>query len=180
MKKMITITVLFVLLVSCIPLRIAPTINDYKVTKGKKFKRSLPKKTIYVFQDPKEADEFYNYINIKFDLKDYYVDVDVPFYIEDRKYAFSFYEVEIPTKTLNLLPIFTDVLLSRADVDPVFENAHESRIGNFYIAIEVYDDLGNDMLLEESTSRKEIVQFLSELKHQYLNTHNYNEVVFKN
>ena len=135
---------------------------------------------MYVFEDPKEADEFYHYINIKFDLKDYYVDVDVPFYIEDRKYAFSFYEVEIPTKTLNLLPIFTDVLLSKADMDPVFENAHESRIGNFYIAIEVYDDLGNDMLLEDSTSRKEIVQFLSELKHQYLNRHNYNEVVFKN
>ena len=113
-------------------------------------------------------------------MQDYYVDVDVPFYIDDKKYAFSFYEVEIPSKTINLIPLMADALLSRAEVDPVFEEIHQSRTGNFYIAIEVYDELGNDALLETSPNRKEILQFLSQLKNQYLNTHNYNEVVFKN
>ena len=180
MNKSISLILLVFIIHSCIPLRIAPNINDYKVTKGKKFKRSLPKKTVYVFEDPKEAEEFYKYINIKFDLEDYYVDVDVPFYIDGNKYAFSFYEVEIPDKTLNLVPFVADVILSRADMNPVFEDVHESRKGNFYIAIEVFDALGNDMLAQESPSKTKIIQFLSELKHQYLNTHNYNEVVFKN
>ncbi|MEM9077466.1 MAG: hypothetical protein AAGC43_10520 [Bacteroidota bacterium] len=180
MKKFTCLLLFTILIYSCIPLRIAPNINDYKITKGKKFKKSLPKKTVYVFEDPKEEEEFYNYINTKFGLKDYFVDVDVPFYIEGEKYSFSFYEVEIPDKTVNLIPLVADALLSRADMEPVFDEVHESRKGNFYIAIEVYDDLGDDMLVEESTSKPKIVQFLSELKNEYLNTHNYNEVVFKN
>ena len=114
MKRIIT-TLLCVLLVqSCIPLRIAPTIKDYKVTKGKRFKKGLPKKNVFVFEDPKDADEFYNYINTRFQLNDYYVDVQVPFLIEDKTYYFSFYEVEIPTKTINLVPLMLDVALAKA------------------------------------------------------------------
>ncbi len=135
---------------------------------------------MFVFEDPKDANEFYDFINIKFGLEDYSVDVDVPFHTNDIKYGFSFYEVEIPNKTLNLVPVMADVLLASAELDPIFEEIHESRKGNFYIAIEVYDEYGNDVLLENSSNRKEVIQFLSELKNQYLRTNNYNEVVFKN
>ncbi|WP_422858197.1 hypothetical protein ACOKFD_12330 [Flagellimonas sp. S174] len=180
MKNYLSIFLIFFLFSSCIPLRVAPSIKDYKIVKGKKFRRSLPKKTVYVFEDPKEANEFYDYVNIKFDLEDFSVDVDVPFYVNNKKYAFSFYEVEIPDKTINLIPVVADALLSRADMDPVFDEIHETRKGNFYIAMEVYDELGNDILLENSSDKKQVIQYLSNLKNEYLNTHNYNEVVFKN
>lgn len=180
MKRYFLITCL-VVLSSCIPLRIAPNIEDYKLTKGKRFKRALPKKTVFVFEDPKDADEFYRYVNTKFQLDDYYVDVEVPFQVEEATYYFSFYEVEIPTKTINLIPLALDVILSKgADMDPVFEEVHTSRTGNWYIAIEVFSDQEKDCLKEGSVSRDVVLSYLRSLKNEYLATHNYNEVVFKN
>ncbi len=180
MRNFVFLLLVSFILQSCIPLRIAPSIDDYKIVKGKKFKRNLPKKTAFIFEDPKDADEFYHYINTKFNLQDYYVDVNVPFYVENNEYFLSFYEVEIPTKTLNLIPIFVDVLLSREDMEPAFEEVHESRQGNYYIALEVYDENGKDVLSNDFPKRDKIIRYLSGLKNEYLSTHNYNEVVFKN
>ncbi len=179
-RTLLAIFVLF-FLNSCIPIRIAPNIKDYKLTKGKRFKRGLPKKTVFVFEDPKDANEFYSYINTKFQLKDYYVDVEVPFYIDDRAFYFSFYEVEIPTKTINLIPMAFDVMLNQtADMDPILEDAYSSRTGNWYIAMEVFSDTEKDCLTESSVSRDMVLSYLRALKNEYLATSNYNEVVFKN
>ncbi|NVN17085.1 hypothetical protein GUA46_01920 [Muricauda sp. HICW] len=75
MKRFLPSIFVLVLLSSCIPLRIAPNIKDYKLIQGKRFKKGLPKKSVFVFEDPKDANEFYEYINTKFQLDDYYVDV---------------------------------------------------------------------------------------------------------
>ncbi|MBS9461287.1 hypothetical protein KIM67_02605 [Flagellimonas sp. 389] len=181
MKKIIVLLLSVIVLTSCIPIRIAPNIKDHKVTKGKRFKKGLPKKTMFIFEDPKNEDEFYNYVNTKFQLQDYYVDVEVPFELENEKYYFSFYEVEIPTKTINLIPLFIDGVLSQTtDMDPFLEDAHASRIGNWYIAIEVFNNKEKDCLHEDSESRTKVLPYLGQLKKEYLNTVNYNEVVFKN
>ncbi|NKI31220.1 hypothetical protein [Croceivirga thetidis] len=181
MKKGYLLIFLCITLGSCIPLRIAPTIEDYRVVEGKKFKKSLPQKTMFVFEDPKDEGHFYNYINTKFKLDDYRVDVDVPFQIENKEYYFAYYEVEIPTKTLNLLPIVIDGILESTETnDAVFSDAYSSRKGYWYIAIEVYDQEENDCLNDNSLIRKPMMEYLRELKQEYLSTHNYNEVVFKN
>jgi len=181
MKRILLAIFVLFFLNSCIPIRIAPNIKDYKLTKGKRFKRGLPKKTVFVFEDPKDANEFYSYINTKFQLKDYYVDVEVPFYIDDRAFYFSFYEVEIPTKTINLIPMAFDVMLNQtADMDPILEDAYSSRTGNWYIAMEVFSDTEKDCLSENSISREIVLAYLRELKNEYLATDNYNEIVFKN
>lgn len=181
MKKVLLLIFIFGLSASCIPLRIAPNIKDYKLIKGKRFKRGLPEKTVFVFEDPKEANEFYNYVNTKFQLDDYYVDVEVPFQIDGANYFLSFYEVEIPTKTINLIPLALDGILNQAaEMDPVFDELHTSRVGNWYIAIEVFSDREQDCLGEGSVSRDLVLPYLRELKSEYLATSNYNEVVFKN
>lgn len=181
MQKTLLLSLLLVVYTSCIPLRIAPNIKDYKVTKGKAFKRGLPKKTMFIFEDPKEENEFYNYINTKFDLNDYYVDVEIQFELDGEEFFFSFYEVEIPTKTINLIPLVMDGILSQTtEMDPVFEDVHTSRIGNWYLAIEVFSDKQKDCLHEESIHRQKLLTYLGQLKNEYLNTVNYNEVVFKN
>nr|WP_297784314.1 hypothetical protein [uncultured Allomuricauda sp.] len=181
MKRILPAFFIIVFLSSCIPLRIAPNIKDYKLTQGKRFKKGLPKKNVFVFEDPKDANEFYDYINTKFQLDNYYVDVQVPFLVQGKSFYFSFYEVEIPTKTINLIPLALDVALNKAtDMDPVFDEAHTSRIGSWYIAIEVFSDTEKDCLAENSISREEVLSYLRELKNEYLATDNYNEVVFKN
>ncbi len=181
MKKFLLLLTLGIVLYSCIPIRIAPNIKDYKITKGKRFKRGLPKRTVFVFEDPKDANEFYNYINIKFELADYYADTEVPFMVENKPYYFSFYEVEIPTKTINLIPLAIDGILSEAaDMGPLMEDVHASRFGNWYIAIEVFSDTEKDCLSEDSISKDIVLPYLRNLKQEYLSTHNYNEVVLKN
>ncbi|MDF0714804.1 hypothetical protein PY092_01470 [Muricauda sp. 334s03] len=181
MKRILPVIFILVFSSSCIPLRIAPNIKDYKLTQGKRFKKGLPKKNVFVFEDPKDANEFYNYINTKFQLDDYYVDVQVPFLVQGKTFYFSFYEVEIPTKTINLIPLALDVALNKAaDMDPVFDDVHTSRTGNWYIAMEVFSGSEEDCISENSISRELVLSYLRELKNEYLATDNYNEVVFKN
>jgi len=180
MRK-ITILVLGILVLnSCIPIRIAPSISDYKLTKGKRFKKGLPEKTVFAFEDPKDTDAFYNYINTKYQLEDYYVDVEVPFKVEDKEYFLSFYEVEIPDKSLNLFTMAIDVALVASDGEPMLSDTYATREGNWYIAIEVFSATEKDCLHEDSQSRAIVLPYLRSLKEEYLSTHNYNEVVFKN
>ncbi|MEX0315938.1 MAG: hypothetical protein AB3N18_17295 [Allomuricauda sp.] len=180
MHKTLLLSLSLLFISSCIPLRIAPNIKDYKIKNGKRFKRDLPKKTMFIFEDPKDENEFYNYINTKFQLEDYYVDVEVPFDLDGKMLYFSFYEVEIPTKTINLIPIVIDGILSQTtEMDPMLEEVHTSRIGNWYIAMEVFSKTERDCLHEDSTYRPQLLMYLSQLKDEYLNTVNYNEVVFK-
>ncbi|WP_299533669.1 hypothetical protein [Ulvibacterium sp.] len=180
MSRIVPFIVISLLFCSCIPLRVAPNIDDYKITQGKKFRKGLPKREMFIFEDPKDADQFYHYVNTKFALNDENVYDDIPFEIAGQQYFFSFYEVEIPTKTINLIPLVIDGLLNSADMDPILEDAHSSRIGNWYIAIESYADFDRDCLQENSLSREAVLKYLRSIKQEYLSTHNYNEVVFKN
>jgi len=54
------------------------------------------------------------------------------------------------------------------------------RSDNWYLALEVYNDLEPDCLDETSLSRQSVLKYLRALKKEYLATHNYNETVFKN
>lgn len=180
MKRILLALFVLSTLQSCIPLRIAPNIDDYKITKGRKFKRSLSQRQMFIFEDSKEADQFYSFVNIKFQLDDANVYDDVPFTINGEQYFFAWYEVEIPNKSLNLLPIFIDAVLTVSDMDPILEDIYSSRKGNWYLAIEVYNDLETDCLYETSLSREAVLKYLRDLKKEYLATHNYNEIVFKN
>jgi hypothetical protein len=88
MKRIIIVLSLLLMIQSCIPLRIAPNIEDYKLTQGKKFKKSLPKRHMFIFEDPKTTNQFYKYVNTKFQLQDINVFDDVPFSIAGAQYFF--------------------------------------------------------------------------------------------
>lgn len=184
MKRALLVLCLALIVQSCIPVRIAPTIKDYKLTKGKKFKRSLSKRTMFIFDDPKEAAHFYNYVNTKFHLNDENVYDDIPFLIEGENYFFAFYEIDIPTKVLNLAPaIFRATVNAALDHEGDDNNVDSEdmlRTDNWYIAIEVYSDKEKDCLHKDSFSREPVLNYLRTLKKEYLTTHNYNETVFKN
>ena len=180
MKQTLLLFSLLFVFQSCIPLRIAPKISDYKLTTGKKFKRSLSKRQMFIFEDAKEAEQFYNFVNIQFQLKDTNVYDDVPFEINDEQYFFSWYEVDIPNKSINILPILADVVIASTGNAPMLVDSYGSRKGNRYLAIEVYSDIEADCLEETSLSREAVLKYLRALKTEYLATNNYNETVFKN
>ncbi len=101
MKNFFLILLVFAI-TSCIPVKIAPKFQnqDYKVMKAKKFQRKLPKETSFIFKDPKNADEFYYYINKKFNLNHKDVGFNVPFQIDGETLYLSYHEVERKTKLI--------------------------------------------------------------------------------
>ncbi len=140
---------------------------------------------MFIFEDPKQAGDFYEYVNTKFELEHQSVFDDVPFLLREKQYFFAFYEIDIPDKVLNLAPMVADALWNEV----VYDGQEETRgmqpqdvlrKGNWYIAIEVYSDTEKDCLVKDSLSRETVLKYLSTLKKEYLATHNYNEVVFKN
>lgn len=178
MRKSLLLLTSLLFLQSCIPLRVAPEIEDYKVTKGDTFERTLPEREMFVFEDPKDINHFYHYVDTKFQLNKEKVYDDVPFQIDGAQYFFSWYETEIPTKKLNLGGMFVDAVFWAAGMGPVV-NDYASRKGHWYIAMEVYSDTENDCLRTTSLSREAVLKYLRALKHEYLTTHNYDETVFK-
>jgi hypothetical protein len=178
--KPLSILLILFLISSCIPLRIAPKIKDDKVMIGKKFKRSLPRDYTFIFEDPKDADEFYNYINTKYQLKYRDVEWNVPLTIDNEKFFLSFYEVEIPTKTINLIPIIIDAKLEENGHDPILEDAEFSRRGKWYLALTITDVDMKDCLNPNYKSRNKVLKYLRGLRLEYLNTHNYLDALFRN
>ena len=178
MKLLLTL-LLFFLCSSCIPIRIAPSIKGDKVMLAKKFKRKLPKRYAFIFEDPKDANEFYNYINIKYALNHQDVEWNVPFTIDGEEFFFTFYEIEIPTKTINLIPIIIDAKLESKGYDPILEDAEFSRIDCWYIVLMVSDSNTDDCLKPNHKFREEIIKYLRDLSIEYLTTQNYMDAFFK-
>ena len=121
---------------------------------------------MFVFKDEKKANEFYNYIDTKYQLNNINVIDDVPFQIDGEQYFFSFCEVDIPNKGLNLFAIVADVFLNGALNNQNISNGTTSvsRNSNWYIAIEVYSDSENDCLQINSLSREPVLKYLRALK----------------
>lgn len=178
MYKLAIVTLLF-LNFSCIPLRIAPTIKTDKVMVAKKFKRTLSNRNAFIFEDPKNANEFYSYINTKYELNHQDVEFNVPFEINGKVFYFSFSEVEIRDKTFNLVPIAADAALQNKNMEPLFQNNYISRTGNWYILIAVNDEALNDVLHENYSERDMVINYLKAMRIEYLNTSNYLEALFK-
>ena len=179
MKTLLSVLVSLILFSSCIPLKIAPTIKEDKIKLAKRFKKHLPKQYALIFSDPKDADDFYDFINTKFQLNHEIVEDNVPFKIDGEEYSFSFYEVEKLTKTLNLIPILIDAKLQSNDNDPLFEEVHTSRKGHWYIALLAMDAHMNDGLNPNYKDREKVIKYLRDLRIEYLNTTNYLEAMLK-
>lgn len=178
MKKLLVL-IAFLIVASCIPLRIAPTIKDDKLVVAKKFKRSLPRHYALIFEDPKDADEFYYYINTKYQLDHNNVESNVPISISNEVLFLSFYEVEIPTKTINLVPIFIDAALDRGGIDPLFSEHEFSRIGNWYLALTILDSEMEDCLNPKHNHYSKALEYVRDLKTEYLNTTEYVQTLLK-
>lgn len=166
-------------LTSCILIRIVPTIETDTVVVGKKFKRSLPKKYAFIFEDPKDADEFYLYVNTKYEREHNDVKYNVPFTIENTPYYFSIHEIGIPTKTINLLPILWNAKLEERRQNPIAENLEHSRKDKWYIAITDANETLEDCLEPEFKDRDALLDFLRATRVQYITRHNYTEALLK-
>ena len=179
MKKA-SIIFISLLLSSCIPYKFAPKFKneDYKVMKAKKFQRKLANETSFIFKDPKEANEFYNYINTKYSLNHNNVGLNSPIQINDKTYFFTYNEVELTDQTANIGLVFTDLVLDEKLGVTAFENNYSSRKGHWYVVITVYDENLKNCLIDKHLKKQEVLQYLKDMQQEYLKTHNYEELLF--
>ena len=180
LMKPSVIILLFVFLTSCIPVKIAPTIEGDKIMVAKKFERKLPKQYSLIFEDPKEANEFYSFINTKYQLDHVNVENNVAFKIENQPFYFSFYETNKDTKTINLVPILVDAKRDANGSDPLFSDMHTSRKGKWYLVLIATDYDSNDCLNPKHPDSKIVKKYLRNLRVEYLNTSNYIESMLRN
>jgi hypothetical protein len=180
MKKVLLIASVLLITTSCIPYKFAPKFKneDYKVMKAKKFQRKLAKETSFIFKDPKDANEFYNYINTKYKLNHNNVGLNSPIQINTDTYYFTYHEVERTDETANIGLVLTDLVLDEKLGVTAFDNNYSSRKGHWYIVITVYDENLKNCLLDKHPKKLEVLQYLKELQQEYLKTHNYEELLF--
>lgn len=177
--KSTLILLTIITLTSCIPTRIAPNIKDYKVQLAKKFYRKLPRERAFIFEDPKDEFEFYDYINTKFGLDHIDVGYNSPFVLNGKTYYLSYREANIQDKHLNLPLVIMDAKRESNGNDPLFENKYTHRKDNWYLVLTVYDEDIKNCLSEDHKDYQIILKYLKDLKKEYLNTSNYIEVIMQ-
>lgn len=178
MKKLLCLLLLFSA-VSCIPYKFAPRIEDYSISNARKFKRDLPNEFAFVFEDEKDANEFYHFVNTKFQLDFEDVETNVPLYLEGEVYFMSFHEREKTTEAVSLVPLLIDGILQNQDYGPLLEGAYSTHQSHWYILLTVLDEDFNDCLHPNYIHREDVIDLLRQLKEEYQGTHHYMEAVFK-
>lgn len=176
MRYLVSVLIL-VLFCACIPLSVAPSIETYKVKIAKRFKNDLPKSYGYIFNDPKDANEFFDYVNTKFQLAG--LEQNIPVWIDDKPYVLDFYERRRTKASLNLIPIVADAALSSKTDLTFFDRFYNTRTERWYIIITVTTLTGQDCLSPQYINSKSIVEYLKSLQEEYLSTTNYMEAYFR-
>lgn len=166
-------------LCSCIPLQIAPKIETYRVIKPKRFKCNIPRGYGFVFEDPKEANAFFTYLQFKFRLPANHSFIQIPQLLDQKLYFLSFCEQMRNSKKPNLLPIAIDNVLEANELDPFLQDSYLSRRGKWYVIIRIQDLMNRDALHPKHPSQKPLILYLDSLRKEYIHTHNYWELYFK-
>jgi len=179
MKHLLVYILMFAFFTSCIPLSFAPNIKTDKVKLAKRFKRDLPKQHGFIFEDPKEADEFYKFINTKYWLPG--INRKIPLWIDSKPYIMNVYERRRTTSTLNFIPILIDAALSDEErgVQGFFNSFYTTRNEKWFIIITLTDLNRQDALMPNHEKRNANLVFLCSLQKEYLNTVNYMEAYFR-
>lgn len=99
MKQLLVCLFLTLFFTSYIPVSFAPNIETDKVKIAKRFKRDLPKRYGFIFEDPKVADEFYTFINTKYQLPG--MDRKIPLWVHKKPFIMNIYERRRTSSTLN-------------------------------------------------------------------------------
>lgn len=178
MRLLISLSVL-ILTCSCIPLKVAPNLVEGKVLKSKKWVKHLGPHYVYAFNDPKKANEFYRYINAKFQTRYDDAQGNTPILVEGNTFYLTFYEKEKHTEVLNLITPLIGVAMEEKGYGNYFQDTEVYREGTWYIVITVTDENYQDSLHPEYEHQDVVLSYVEDLRKEYLTTKEYIEVYLK-
>jgi len=179
MKYYFFLTLLFVATTSCIPVKVAPNLEQGKIMKAQKFVKSLGPQYMFVFDDPKDANEFYKYVNAKYQTV-YDDDLgNIPVQINEQSYFLTFYEVSKETKVVNLITPVIETVLEKNNIGTYDGEIPIERTGKWYIALTLTDDDLKDALHPEYSKMNETLGYVKNIRQEYLTTAEYIEVYLK-
>lgn len=161
--RFITLLLICLFTYSCVPIQIAPQIKDYKIKKGKRFKRKLPKQQAYIFEDPHSENSFYYFFNTNYQKDAVDIAHNIAITIDHGVYYLSFFETAKKTKIINLLPS----ILGDDNEDQI------DSIENNYIVLMVSDANFNDALKKGYRERDKVITYLNTLKTSYIHSITY-------
>ncbi|MGB3590739.1 MAG: hypothetical protein WBA16_03550 [Nonlabens sp.] len=166
--------------VRCVPVKTPPKIKRYKIEWGHDFYKELPRNHAFIFEDPKPEFEFYKYISTKYDVSIQNADFDVAVEVSGKLFYLSFYEVDYVGSKINVMGMVIDKALQGTALGSVVEDRQGYvRHGDekWYIVMEARSSDGFDALHPDYKDRTLIVDYLENMRQQYLDLQNYNDAL---
>ena len=102
---------------------------------------------------------------------------NVPFQIDGQTLYLTYNEAVREDETLNLPLILIDAKRDSNGNSKLFEGNYSSRKGHWYIILTIYDENIKNCLKDNHPLKSKTIQYLKNLKQEYLNTQNYEELL---
>ncbi|MGS2762676.1 hypothetical protein [Sinomicrobium sp. M5D2P9] len=153
---------LVVFIQGCIPVRLAPRISEYQVDRGVDIdKRIKTKKNLFVFDNPKKRIHFVKFLEGKYKLEAYGNEERFKVNLNESDFDFFVFAPQLNDSYLDFTGLTDD------DDSDVANNEDDSF---HYIAIRVSTVYEDDCLSMNSLHYNIVLNYLKELKAEYLSS----------
>ncbi|XLS29248.1 hypothetical protein ACJD0Z_00160 [Flavobacteriaceae bacterium M23B6Z8] len=154
--------VLFLILLlsfSCVTIKKAPEIEDYKVLDGRQFqKRNFTDRTAFVFQNDLKMVDFRGFLADKYELSSFKSTARIPVEIDNISFELFVFTPEIKQQKIN----FIGAIINKNPEDVTIDEETYDYVG---ISVSREDDL--DCLSENSIYHNLVRRYLENLKDEY-------------
>lgn len=152
----------FVLIHGCIPIKLAPQISEYRIDRGVDIDKSLKtEKNLFVFENREKGLHFFNFFSKKYKLEPHGRGSRFSVNLNDTDFDVFVFAPQINNSYLD----FTEIIDNNEyDKDDDYDETYH------YIAMRVSSAYEDDCLSLNSLHHNVIVNYLKELKTEYLSS----------
>lgn len=150
---------LLFLVTSCITVKKAPKIEDYKILDGKQFqKRNFTENTAFIFQNDLKMIDFRSFLADRYQLSSFKRTMRIPVLIDSLPFELFVFTPEIKQQKVN----FIGAIISKDPEDITMDEETFDYVG---ISVSRIDD--TDCLSERSIYHNLVRRYLEDLKDEY-------------
>ena len=159
MKRIAYSMLLLFLVTSCITVKKAPKIEDYKILDGKQFqKRNFTENTAFIFQNDLKMIDFRSFLADRYQLSSFKRTMRIPVLIDSLPFELFVFTPEIKQQKVN----FIGAIISKDPEDITMDEETFDYVG---ISVSRIDD--TDCLSERSIYHNLVRRYLEDLKDEY-------------